>query len=116
MQEINLEAPFTFLQHNQAMSLEGDMCNVTNQMATVNVGVDPALAVGAVLASQTEAAAMAAADSLVIGQVQAQAATETAAVREEAVAAASAAQSRGHNVQVEASAAVQTANIATQQA
>ena len=79
-EELNHGAPITFLQYNQAMRLEGDVRNVTNNMATLNVGVDPALAMGAVMASQAEAAATAAAAGLVIGQVQAQAATEAAAV------------------------------------
>ena len=74
-QDFNHGAPFTFLQHNQAMRLEGDVHNVTNNVATLNVGVDPALAMGAIMASQAEAAATAAAAGLVIGQVQAQAAT-----------------------------------------
>ena len=90
-QEDTQGAPFAFLQHNQAMRLEGNVRNVTNQMATLNVGVDPALAMGAVMASQAEAAATVAAAGLVIGQVQAQAATEAAAVRGEAVAAVTAA-------------------------
>ena len=45
-QDFNLGAPFTFLQHNQAMRLDGDVHNVTNNMAALNVGVDPALAMG----------------------------------------------------------------------
>ena len=113
-EEFNHGAPITFLQHDQAMRLEGDVHNVTNHMATLSVGVDPALAVGAVTASQAGAAATVAAAGLVIGQVQARAATETAAVRGEAAAAISAAQATAHNVQVGASAAVQTAKMTAQ--